>query len=67
MKKKAKRTLRGIRSDLGLTQKEMAEKLGTSFISYQRYETYQNRMPSNILVGVADLAGIIDVREIKYE
>lgn len=64
---KGKRTLKGIRCDLGLTQKEMAEKLGTTFISYQRYENYLSRMPSTILVKVADLAGIVDVREIRYE
>lgn len=61
------RTLKGIRNDLGLTQKEMAEKVGIPYISYQRYENYIHNIPSAVLVKIADMAGIVDVREIKYE
>lgn len=62
-----KRTFKGLRNDLGFTQKQMAEKLGVPVISYQRYENYQYKIPSTILVKVADMAGITDVREIRYE
>ena len=61
------RTLKGIRNDLGLTQKEMADKVGIPYISYQRYENSINRIPASVLVRIADLADITDVREIKYQ
>lgn len=61
------RTIRGLRNDLGLTQKEMAEKLGVPIASYQRYERYQQVPTAKMLIKLADLCGILDLREIKYE
>lgn len=61
------RTLKGIRNDLDLDQVEMAEKLGISKATYQRYKNYIHRTPAAILVKMADMAGIVDVREIKYK
>lgn len=61
------RTLKGIRNDLGLNQQEMAEQIGVPYISYQRYENYKYRIPADVLIKVADKAGIVDVREIKYK
>ena len=62
-----KRTIKGLRNDIGFTQKEMADQLGVPISTYQRYENYMYKIPSSILVKIADLAGIVDVREIKYE
>lgn len=61
------RTLKGLRNDLGLTQKEMANELDIPVASYQRYENYIYKIPSNVLIKIADMAGITDVREIRYE
>ena len=61
-----KRTLKGLRYDLGLNQKEMADKLGIGLATYQRYEQYKFRIPADILVRIADMSGITDIREIKY-
>lgn len=61
---KTKRTLRGIRNDLGMTQKEMADKIGCSQAMYQRYERNEVIIPVNLLIKMADMVGIVDVREI---
>lgn len=60
------RTLKGLRCDMDLTQKQMAEKLGITTATYQKYEAYTAKIPAAVLVSVADMAGIVDVREIKY-
>lgn len=64
-----KRTFRGIRNDLGLNQKQMADELGVPLVSYQRYENpaCNSRIPADVLVKVADMAGIVDVREIRLK
>ncbi len=62
-----KRTLKGLRTDLGLTQIEMAKKLGVSIATYQRYENYVYKIPSAVLVKIADMVNIVDVRDIKFE
>lgn len=63
---KIKRTIAGIRKDLGLTQKEMAEQLGIPLVSYARYEKGIVPTPVEIAVAIADLGGVADLREIKF-
>lgn len=63
---KIKRTIAGIRKDLGLTQKEMAEQLGIPLVSYARYEKGVVPTPVEIAVAIADLGGVVDLREIKF-
>lgn len=62
-----KRTIRGIRYDLGFTQCQMAKKLGIPISSYQRYERNEAVIPATILIQIADMVGIADVREIKVD
>lgn len=62
-----KRTIKGLRNDLDLSQEEMAHKLGIPTVTYRRYENYQNKIPTNIIVAIADMCGIEDIRNIKYE
>jgi len=59
------RTIRGIRNDLGFNQQEMADKLNVTYATYQRYERYETVIPATVIIKIADLAHIIDVREIK--
>ena len=59
------RTLKGLRYDLSLTQKEMADKLEVSLASYQRYERYEVEAPMSMIIKLADMCKIENVREIK--
>ena len=59
-----KRTIKGIRCDLGLTQDELAKKLGISGQSMRNKESYRYSLTANELLILADLAKI-DPREIK--
>lgn len=62
------RTIRGLRNDLGMTQKEMADKLDVPIASYQRYETYSaEKIPFEVILKLADLTGLQDLRQIKYK
>ena len=61
-----KRTLKGIRNDLNLTQKEMANKLNIPIATYQRYETGKSSIPIDIAIKIADYGNIIDLRDIKF-
>lgn len=61
-----KRTIRGIRCDLGYTQKEMADKINTPIATYQRYERYEVAIPFEVMIKIADLAKIENPREIKF-
>ena len=61
------RTIRGLRCDLNLTQTEMAEKLNIPIANYQRYERLEVPVPLKVMIKIADLVGIVDVREIKCE
>ena len=61
-----KRTLKGIRNDLNLTQKEMANKLNIPIATYQRYETGKSPIPIDIAIKIADYGDIIDLRDIKF-
>lgn len=60
-----KRTIKGIRFDLSLTQQEMANKLGVPLNTYRRYENYITKIPVNVLIKIADLAKIENIRSIK--
>ncbi len=60
-----KRTLKGLRNDLGLTQKEMAEQLGVPIASYQRYENYQQRIPADVVFEIARICGVQNPTDIK--
>lgn len=62
-----KRTIKGLRTDLELKQEQMAERLGVSLPTYKRYENYKARIPAAVLVKIADMCGISDVRNIKFE
>lgn len=62
----AKRTLKGIRADLGLTQKEFAKKLGISESAYQKYEAYLHMLPSDILFKISEVSRV-DVKNIKIK
>lgn len=57
-----KRTLKGIRNDLNLTQKEMANKLNIPIATYQRYETGKTPMPIDVAIKIADYGNIVDLR-----
>ncbi len=61
------RTLKGLRYDLGLTQKELADKIKCPIASYQRYERYEVEVPMTILLRISKLCGDIDLREIKFK
>ena len=61
-----KRTLKGIRNDLNLTQKEMANKPNIPIATYQRYETGKSPIPIDIAIKIADYGNIIDLRDIKF-
>ena len=61
-----KRTLKGIRNDLNLTQKEMANKLNIPIATYQRYETGKSPIPIDSAIKIADYGNIIDLRDIKF-
>ena len=61
-----KRTLKGIRNDLNLTQKEMANKLNIPIATYQRYETGKSPIPIDIAIKIAYYGNIIDLRDIKF-
>ena len=65
-KENMKRTLKGIRNDLNLTQKEMANKLNIPIATYQRYETGKTPMPIDVAIKIADYGNIVDLRDIKF-
>lgn len=48
--------LKEIRSDLGLSQKEMAERLGVGFRTYQRYEDGTKAPAGHFLMFLVELA-----------
>lgn len=59
------RTIIGIRSDLGMTQEEMASAIGVPLSNYQRYEGYKVKIPLDVMFRIADMVGIVNIREIK--
>lgn len=61
-----KRTLKGIRTDLGLTQREMAKEVGIKPATYQRYENYETKIPVEVIAKIMELAHIEILNEIKY-
>ena len=56
--------LREIRAMLGLTQKEMSEKLGCSRASYAYYETDKNTPDINFLKALHDLPELAEIPEL---
>lgn len=62
-----KRTMRGLRNDLELSQVEMAEKLGIPTSNYQRYEQKKTLPPLDVAINFADIVGIVDIREIQFK
>lgn len=58
------RSLKGIRFDLGLSQAEMADKLGISEGSYRNKELYRTGLTAKELIEISNLANV-DPREIK--
>ena len=55
---KGQRTLKGIRADLGLTQQEMAAKLGISDVTYRNKEKYATELTASELMLISKLASI---------
>lgn len=53
-----KRTLKGIRADLGLTQKEMAEKLNMSESAYRAKENKTVKLFADELMAISNMSGI---------
>lgn len=51
-------TLKAIRSNLGLTQTEMAEKLGISKETYLNYENYKTYPDVNIVKKIIEISQI---------
>ena len=53
-----KRTLKSIRADLGLTQEEMAKKLGLSTTSYKLRETGKRPLLARELLQISVMSSI---------
>ena len=53
-----KRTLKGIRADLGLSQEQMAEKIGCARVSYANKEAGRSPLLARELVIISILAKI---------
>ena len=53
-----KRTLKGIRADLSLTQEQIAEKLGVSIQTWRNKEAYVSELTATELMQLCDLANI---------
>ena len=60
------RSLKGIRFDLGLTQAQMAERLGISELSYRNKEMYRTGLTAKELIKISILANI-DPMEVKLD
>lgn len=61
-----KRSIKGIRIDLGLSQKDMGKKLGLSESAYRKKESYETRLLAEELLKLADIANI-DPRDIRVK
>ncbi len=60
------RSLRGIRYDLGMTQKQMAEKLDITELSYRNKEQHRTGLTAKELIKISEMADI-DPREIELD
>ena len=58
-----KRSLKGIRCDLGYTQEEMAKKLEMSVNSYKNRESFRSSLLAEELIALSEIAGI-DPRDV---
>ena len=57
--------LKAIRTEKGFTQAQIAEQVGITLRSYQRYEASDQRMPTVLVaLGIADVLQVKDLREI---
>lgn len=61
-----KRTIKGLRNDLGLTQKQMAEKLGISEMTFVRYENNIAKVPYKIAIMICDMCKIENPRDVDF-
>lgn len=52
------RHLLEIRSSMGLSQKEFADRIGVSWAAYKNYESGRRAMPSDILKNTAIVCGV---------
>lgn len=51
-------SLKAIRANLDLTQKQMAEKLGISKETYQKYESYKTYPDSKIIKKIIEISNV---------
>ena len=61
-----KRTIKGLRNDLGLTQKEMAKRLGIAEGTFIRYENFESKVPYDIAIKICDMCKIDNPREVRF-
>lgn len=61
-----KRTIKGIRYDAGLTQSEMAKKLGISEATYINYENGKSKIPYKVAIMICDICNIDNPRNINF-
>lgn len=66
MEEIAERTMKGLRNDKRLKQKEMADILGITVSTYAKYENYETKIPYGTAVDFANYFGIKDLRTIKF-
>lgn len=59
-----KLTLKQARVGMGLTQKEMAERLGVSVVTYRKYEETTRKMKLDTLIRFSKVTGI-DLLDLK--
>ncbi len=64
-RRKMKRTLKGIRNDLGLTQQQMATRLDMKLANYRNLELGVTKMSAIQMIKILDIAGIDDYRDLK--
>ena len=60
------RTIKGLRSDLNLSQYEMAKKLGIGIQTYRNKEAYRSELTATELMALCDIAGV-NPNEVKIK
>ena len=61
------RSIQGLRADNNMTQKELAEVLGISVHTLQRYEAGTSKVPFKVVQQIAVYFGIKDMSMIKIK